>query len=186
MDVFIKGICFFCIGVFSLISVVAMGKNTIPSAYIRIANTYGIPPSILYSIALTESGYTHTDVYQPWPWTLNVEGKPERYQSLLQARQGLLLALDDGKHVDIGIMQINSLWHRHRVERLDHLLDPYVNLKKGAEILIEQKKRSSSSDWWEAVGRYHAPGRDDKSMRRASNYRDKVKKKHRVYTGGYL
>ena len=92
-------------------------------------------------------------------------------------KRALVNALSEaGKHMDIGIMQINSYWHGHRVESLPYLFDPLVNLHIGAVILGEQKKRSAS--WWEAVGRYHAPNNDLASLKRAEKYRQRVKKIH--------
>lgn len=186
MEVGIKGICLFCVGILFSLSTLAMEKKVIPTAYIRVANAHGVPPSILYAIALTESGYTYARVYNPWPWTLNVEGESKRFLNLSQTLAGLNHALDQGKRVDIGIMQVNSFWHSHRVDSIEHLLDPYVNLHKGAEILLEQKRRSTNQGWWEAVGKYHAPGNDKKSLSRAAVYRDKVKKKYETYIGESL
>ncbi len=155
--------------------------KAIPAEYARVAARYKVPASILYAIALAESGYTKAGIYNPWPWTLNVEGRAKRFQQADEALSSLLRSIREGKHVDIGIMQVNSYWHHHRVNSLSDLLNPYVNLNKGAEILKEQRKRSKN--WWEAVGRYHAPGNDEQSLRRAERYRNRVKLIYEKYIG---
>lgn len=153
-------------------TVVAADANTVPAAYQRVALQYHIPADLFYAIALTESGYEKQGTYNPWPWTLNVGGEPYRYQKSVQARQELLNAWGQGKSVDVGLMQINTRWHGHRVQHIADFLNPYINLSKAAEILIEQRRRSQ--DWWEAVGRYHAPGNDTASLKRAERYRQRV------------
>ncbi len=155
--------------------------KAIPEEYVRVAARYKVPASILYAIALAESGYTKAGIYNPWPWTLNVEGCAKRFEQADEALSSLLRSIREGKHVDIGIMQVNSRWHHHRVNSISELLNPYVNLNKGAEILKEQRKRSNS--WWEAVGRYHAPGNDTTSLTRAERYRNRVKAIYDTYIG---
>lgn len=156
-------------------------KSRIPAEYERIATKHGVPPAIFYAVALAESGYTKGGIYNPWPWTLNIEGNSQRFETLVHARTRLLHVVSEGKHVDIGIMQVNSYWHRHRVSRLSDILDPYVNLNIAAEILVEQRQRSDG--WWQAVGRYHAPGNDNASLARAERYRTRVKALHEKYLG---
>lgn len=147
-------------------------KKNVPSAYQRVAEKHGIPDSIIYALALAESGYTIDGIYNPWPWTLNIEGDAQRYDTAEEALSGLQLALGKGKHVDVGIMQINTRWHTHRVPELSDFLNPHINLESGAKILAEQRERSA--DWWEAVGRYHAPNNDKRSLQRATRYRQRV------------
>ena len=49
----------------------------VPELYARVARTHGIPATLLYAIALAESGkhVTRLNSTQPWPWTLNIEGE---------------------------------------------------------------------------------------------------------------
>lgn len=147
--------------------------RVLPFEYQRVATHYDIPVAIFFSIALAESGYRTSGIYNPWPWTLNIEGEPYRFDTAVDAVAVLRDAIAQGKHADIGIMQVNSLWHAHRVAALSDLLHPHTSLHVGAMILVEQRRRSQS--WWEAVGRYHAPGRDAASLQRAQRYRDRVR-----------
>ncbi len=159
----------------------------IPSAYRQVADEINVPVDILYAIALTESGYQYQSVYNPWPWTLNIEGKAYRFNNRHSMLVKLKQAIQDKQSVDIGIMQINWRWHKHRFESLQPTLnspqpilkslqtalDPYINLKSGAEILVEQYQ--ATGDWWLAVGRYHTPAQTKGSIKRAKRYRQRVR-----------
>lgn len=147
--------------------------HAIPQAYKTVANHYGIPQGILYAIALAESGYSHSSQYHPWPWTLNIEGKAYRFSSKASTLAKLNTAIRQQQSVDIGIMQINWRWHKHRFKNVASTLDPYINLRIGAEILREQYHLVH--DWWLAVGQYHAPSKDKASIQRAKEYRRRVK-----------
>jgi len=146
----------------------------IPSAYREVASEYNIPPQILYAIAFTESGYQYQSIYNPWPWTLNVEGKAYRFNDKHSMLITLHQVINNNRSVDIGIMQINWRWHKHRFKSVPPSIDPYINLKTGAEILVEQYK--ATGDWWQAVGRYHAPAQDERTIKRAKRYSQRVKK----------
>ncbi len=162
--------------VFVIVLLVSMdtSANRIPPAYREVANKFNLPEKIFFSIALTESGYKKGGIYNPWPWTLNIEGMGYRFDSYQETLEKLYSALAVGKKVDIGIMQVNSYWHKQRVNHLQELLNPHTNLDIAAMILMEQ--RNKSRNWWDAVGRYHAPARDEKSKRRAEQYRQRVRR----------
>ena len=151
----------------------------IPSAYRDIAILKGIPADILYAVAITESRYPYINssnitVSEPWPWSLNVDRIGYRFNTRLKAHHALVTAVKSGQSVDAGIMQISWRWHQQRFESLWTALDPSTNLGVGADILLEQYRRTS--DWWMAVGAYHAPGTDTVSLLRAEQYRQRVKR----------
>lgn len=148
----------------------------IPPSYQKVAQTHQIPEAIFYSIALAESGYSWRGLYRPWPWTLNVAGEAKRFSTYKEIAKAFLQAYADGKRPDVGLMQINAYWHRQRVDQIDALLKPTTNLTIAAQILKEQYLRSQ--DWWEAVGRYHAPAQDAQSHERAQRYRERVRHIH--------
>lgn len=107
-------------------------------------------------------------------WTLNIEGKAYRFTHRRSMLAKLNQAVQDKQSVDIGIMQINWRWHKHRFNSLKPALDPYTNLKTGAEILVEQYQ--VTGDWWLAVGRYHSPAQTKNSIKRAKQYRQRVRR----------
>ena len=145
-----------------------------PWGYSNVALQHGVPEKILYAVALQESGLTlKSGKFRPWPWTLNVEGNPERYASRVEAWNAIERHLKNGKTlIDIGVMQVN--WHHHK-ERLGApwvALEPYHNLAVGAGILRQAFEKSN--DWTLAIGRYHSPSNTLKRKARAARYRKKV------------
>ena len=145
--------------------------ESVPVGYRSIASERSIPSAVLYAVALTESGkqVASKGVYRPWPWTLNVAGRGYFFDSRLAAWQALTGWLKDGKRsVDIGLMQVNWRYHKERLGTPWQALDPYHNLRVGAEIL--QECYTTRQDWWASVGCYHAPSNPE----RADQYRQRV------------
>ncbi|MCU7804243.1 MAG: transglycosylase SLT domain-containing protein [Candidatus Thiodiazotropha sp. (ex Lucinoma borealis)] len=143
----------------------------VPAGYRAIAAERDVPQSVLYAVALTESGkrVALTEVYRPWPWTLNVAGRGYFFDSRQEAWQALMEHLKEGKRsIDIGLMQVNWHYHQDRLGTPWQALDPYHNLRVGAEIL--QDCYVTRLDWWASVGCYHAPA----NPRRADRYRRHV------------
>ncbi len=132
----------------------------IPAGYRQVAVEHGIPPAILFAVALQESRHCTWRPGQryalPWPWTLNI-GQQALY---FDRRAAALASLDAAvaaarRDVDIGLMQINWGWHHKRLVSTARALDPYVNLHLGATLLAEC--HAETGRWTEAIGRYHAP-----------------------------
>ncbi len=144
--------------------------DTIPSGYYRIASQYQIPASVLYAAALTESGKTvNKGVFRPWPWTLNVAGKPRRFPSRNAACQVLTRQIARGiRSIDIGLMQINWRWNHKRLRSPCRALSPYTNLHHGAALL--KAAYSVKHSWPAAVGHYHSPGQQPKQRNRAEQH----------------
>lgn len=146
-------------------------NEAVPAGYRSIAAESGIPYTLLYAVALTESGkqVASTHAYRPWPWTLNVAGQGYFFDSRLAAWQALTAWLEKGKRsIDIGLMQVNWRYHQERLGTPWQALDPYFNLRVGAEIL--QDCYITRLDWWDSVGCYHSPT----NPQRANQYRRRV------------
>lgn len=128
-----------------------------PPAYAQAAALAQIPPTVLYAVALQESGMRWGDKLVPWPWTLNVAGTPRRYANRAAACTALHGALRDvpNKRIDVGLGQVNLGYHASRYRSPCDLLDPYRNLAVTADILREQ--HVPGDDWLAAIGRYHRP-----------------------------
>lgn len=121
------------------------------------ARAHNLDPLLLYSVALAESAWRgeQNGEIQPWPYTLRVLSEPGNYQPNLAAAQSELRGYQERyKSIDIGIMQVNSHYHGHRVESLTDLLIPERNLLVGAEILRETID-SAPDDLQLGIGRYH-------------------------------
>lgn len=118
---------------------------------------HSLDPLLLYSVALAESAWKGEDVglVQPWPYTLRVASLPGSYQiSFEDALDQLQTYQASYSSIDIGLMQVNSHYHGHRVTNLSELLIPARNLEVGAEILRETID-SAPGDLQLGIGRYH-------------------------------
>lgn len=120
----------------------------------RAARSQNVDPLMLYAIALTESGRPegHGQI-KPWPWALNVEGRAVFAASREEAAE--LLVTYRNMSVDIGLLQVNTRWHGHRVDTIEALLDPETNLTVGAAILQEALS-AAPGDLTGGIGRYHS------------------------------
>jgi soluble lytic murein transglycosylase-like protein len=128
-----------------------------PPAYQLAAQRADIPSTVLYAVALQESGVRRGERIVPWPWSLNVAGQSRRYASRSEACAGVRHALREvpPTRIDVGLGQINLGYHPHRYRQPCDLLDPYDNLRIAADILKEQ--HTPGEDWLLAIGRYHRP-----------------------------
>ena len=136
---------------------IAFGQEVPPPAYQLAAQQAGVPSPVLYAVALQESGARLRGRLIPWPWTLNVAGRAERYATRAGACAGIRQALArvPANRIDAGLGQVNLGYHAQRYEHPCELLDPYRNLAIAAEILQEQ--HTPGEDWLIAIGRYHRP-----------------------------
>lgn len=151
-------------------SVVGWGSS-VPGGYRLIAVEYGVPDTVLYAIALAESGVgvSEEGVRRPWPWTLNVAGRGHVFPSRVAAWEVLSQLVARGERsIDIGLMQVNWRFHQEKLGDTWQALDPYHNLRVAARILRDCFERRR--DWWAGVGCYHAPG----NKARAERYRMRV------------
>lgn len=128
-----------------------------PLAYQLAAARAGIPASVLFAIALQESGTPLRGHLMPWPWTLNVAGTPQRFASHDEACAALRLELTrhDPKRIDVGLGQTNLGYHPDRYPSACSALDPRANLAVTAELL--RAHYAEVGDWIVAAGRYHRP-----------------------------
>lgn len=135
----------------------ALAQEIPPPAYQLAARQAGIPSTVLYAVALQESGMRRGGRIVPWPWSLNVAGESRRFLSRAEACVGLQQALRQAPptRVDAGLGQINLGYQKHRYDHPCDLLDPYRNLDIAAAILREQ--HTPGDDWLMAIGRYHRP-----------------------------
>jgi hypothetical protein len=144
----------------------------IPPDYRLAARKAGIPSAVLYAVTLQESGMWREGRFAPWPWTLNVAGRPRRFENRMDACRELTKSLRAHplKRVDVGLAQINLGHQRHRYQRPCDLLDPRQNLAVAADILREQYRPGEG--WLAAIDRYHRPAGGAPALR----YRQHVRK----------
>lgn len=162
--------------------IAAQSIAEIPRAYRIIADHYGVPSDVFFSIALQESGKSGRDKFLPWPWTLNIDNKGYYFDTREEAEIALLSAMDTAKQhgkvgrVAVGLGQIYMPSHLNQFVSPIQALDPTRNLNYAARLLAQHYRATQvegSPDWWVAVGRYHSPG----NARLANAYRQLVFKK---------
>lgn len=147
--------------------------DEVPPAYRMIALEKDLPPSLLYAVALTESGQSSLseDQLRPWPWTLNVNGKGQYFPSRKAAWRALQHALaSEQRSVDIGLMQINWRYHQQALGSPWQALEPYHNLRVGASIL--KGCHVTKLNWQKNVGCYHAPNNPPRAQRYSQRVTD--------------
>lgn len=144
----------------------------IPIAYQLAGRQGGVPATVLYAVALQESGLRLRQRHAPWPWTLNVAGTARYYATRRQACSALLMALRQhaAKRIDVGLAQINLGHQRRHYQHPCELLNPYLNLTIATTLLREQRRAGES--WLPAIGRYHRPA----GGAAAAKYRRSVRK----------
>ena len=120
------------------------------AATIAAEKRYVMPRGLLRAVALVESGRHGV----PWPWTLNIDGRPYYYETHAHAVRDLKRAPQ--ARTDVGLMQVNLGWHGQRFARPAEALDPRRNLAAAAAFLAEL--HAAHGTWTAAVGRYHGGG----------------------------
>ncbi len=147
-------------------------QDVTPADFQTAAVSAGIPPTVLYAVALQETGRNVEGSLLPWPWSLNIKGRSYYFESYDDACTRLTDTLETtpAKRVDAGLAQVNIGYHGKRVDEPCDLLDPDVNLRVAATILKEQHR--PNQDWLITMGKYHAPS----NRAAAARYRASIQK----------
>jgi hypothetical protein len=131
---------------------------------------FSVPPGLLMAIARVESGRRdpETGRVEPWPWTINAEGRGSFFPSLEAAVAGVRAALAQGiRSIDTGCMQVNMRAHPDAFSSIEQSFDPAANARYAARFLTALKERAGS--WEVAAGHYHS-----QTPERAEGYRARV------------
>ena len=119
------------------------------------AGSSNVPVDGLLAITRTETGRRRDGKLEPWPWTVNMEGKGVWFETREEA-----LAYVEKHHArgarsfDIGCFQINFRWHGAGFASLDEMFDPAANARYAARFLSELY--AESGDWSVAAGMFHS------------------------------
>lgn len=128
----------------------------------------GVPAKYIKATCTHESKSFYKGKKQPWPWTLNVEGKGIYFKNKDAAVTYANLYISKGKkNLDIGMCQINWYWHGQQFNSVAELIEPLNNVIYAANYL---KKLSKGKTWEYAIGAYHSPS----NPKRAKAYLKKV------------
>ena len=121
----------------------------------RAAQATGVPLSVLRAISLTETGRRHDGVAQPWPWTVNMEGKGVWFDT----EDAALAYVHDhykagARSFDVGCFQVNYHWHGSAFASIEQMFDPAANALYAARFL--SALHDETGDWSKAAGAYHS------------------------------
>lgn len=121
----------------------------------QVSHESGIPVSVLLAITLTETGRNRSGTTQPWPWTVNMEGKGNWFDDRSRAQAYVETHYQRGaRSFDIGCFQINYRWHGHAFSSFEEMFDPVANARYAASFLNELYLEFG--DWSTAAGAYHS------------------------------
>jgi hypothetical protein len=119
--------------------------------------THEIPTNLLRAVAVTETGRWNDAINAmiPWPWSINVAGKPYIYNSKREAIAAVRQFQSQGiRSIDVGCMQINLHHHPKAFTSLEHAFEPEKNIDYAANFLSQ--KFSHHRSWHRAVAAYHS------------------------------
>ena len=92
------------------------------------ADHYAIPPQILHTLALTESGRTIDGRLRPWPWAINQSGESSWFGSQAEMLAAANALVSSGiVNFDIGCFQLNYRWHAQHFSSVADMADPGQN-----------------------------------------------------------
>lgn len=124
-------------------------------ATVEASRSTGVPLDVLRAISLTETGRSSGAGLQPWPWTVNMEGRGHWFATLDEARSYVFRHFKNGaRSFDVGCFQINYRWHGHAFRSIDDMFDPRINAQYAAEFLLDLYQEFGN--WSDAAGAYHS------------------------------
>ena len=116
-----------------------------------------MPPRILQSIGLVESGRVDpgTGRVVPWPWAINAGGTGRYYASKEEAIGAVRQFQAGGlRSIDVGCAQVNLMHHPHAFASLDAAFEPAANAAYAARFL--RLLHGATGNWPLAVAAYHS------------------------------
>ena len=122
---------------------------------------FGLPPKLLHTIGIVESGRTDpaTGRVIPWPWTIDVGGVGHMFATKDAAIAAVRQLQDSGiVSIDVGCMQINLTHHPNAFASLDEAFDPTANTRYGARFLSALYREIGN--WPQAAAAYHSRTQD--------------------------
>jgi hypothetical protein len=130
---------------------------------------YGLPSGLLLAISKVETGRpgpAHS--LQPWPWTIQAEGRGIFFDSKAAAIQWTKEAMARGiRSIDAGCLQVNLFFHPDAFASLEEVFDPWANANYAARFL--RQLYTDTGEWAQASGFYHS-----KVPARAAQYRQRL------------
>jgi hypothetical protein len=127
-------------------------------AAIRTAEQrYDLPPNLLTSVSLVETGRPDagTGRLRPWPWSVQANSVGHYFATKAEAIDWVRNAQAQGiASVDVGCLQVNLYFHAQAFETLEAAFDPATNVDYAARFLT--RLHAETSDWVQSIGFYHS------------------------------
>ena len=125
------------------------------NAAFQASQETGVPLEVLRTITRTETGRARNGRLEPWPWTVNMEGKGRWFASEDEARTYVFKHFKRGaRSFDVGCFQINYRWHGQAFNSIDQMFDPLANARYAANFL--KSLHAETGNWSKAAGTYHS------------------------------
>ena len=123
----------------------------------RAEQRHQTPPGLLMTMAKVESGRAAAKGgLQPWPWTIDADGKSFFFDTKEQAVAWARGATARGvTYIDVGCMQIDLPMHPAAFQTLEDAFDPELNADYAARFLRDLRAGPASGNWFAAIGMYH-------------------------------
>lgn len=119
------------------------------------ATRRGTPERLLRALSHVESGRSVEGARRAWPWTVNAGGEGRWFSTKAEALAFAARKRAAGvRSIDLGCLQINTIWHGMHFTGLSEMLDPDVNADYAAKFLSDLK--AETGDWMRAAGYYHS------------------------------
>ncbi|MDQ1079542.1 lytic transglycosylase domain-containing protein [Pseudoroseomonas cervicalis] len=116
---------------------------------------FSLPAGLLAAIGRVESGRRDAGRVDPYPWTINAEGRGSMFPSKPAAIAAVQSLQGGGmRSIDVGCMQINLRHHPNAFATLDQAFDPLTNARYAARFLTELY--AARQDWGRAAAAYHS------------------------------
>lgn len=144
--------------VLSLMSSIASASSPADLCHVagrEAANSAGVPEDVLRALTLVETGRKKGKKFQPWPWTVNVEGKGRWFETSDEALSYVYKHYKTGaRSFDVGCFQINFRWHGQAFASIEEMFDPVANANYAAAFIKSLKTEMGT--WTAAAGAYHS------------------------------
>lgn len=138
-----------------MVSAAADPTEVCDAAAHHVARESSVPIEVLRAITRTETGRGTSTTLDPWPWTVNMQGRGVWFDTQSQAQAYVFRHFKNGaRSFDIGCFQINYKWHGHAFASIEEMFDPIQNARYAARFLA--KLYQEHGDWTKAAGAYHS------------------------------
>lgn len=124
-------------------------------AALTAAREAGVPPDILATLTLTETGRRRNGVVRPWAWSINAEGAGSWFDDPAEALAFAQDRIDQGRrNFDVGCFQLNYRWHGENFPSVVEMFDPLENARYAARFVRDLY--AETGDWRLAAGAFHS------------------------------